>query len=260
MRTPNRILRADAEDLERNPPQLTQREQAHYDRILALAEGIMARRGSHTMTVAGLAQALCISAGTLRRHFPDLDVLLATLLRRHLRKIARALGEVPHDAPDRPQKMRAAYLAYTRSILGGYTGAHLLLVRDRQLLPEDLLTNIEAIRRGLGDMLAYGHAEAALGLLDMRSLDAPRIEAALAAIVATAAAAAEQPKSAPPAPKPSPATVTAARRALANPTPPWAPPRDDLALLRGGPRVAPPQALPDLSHLTGRRPQIHSSA
>jgi AcrR family transcriptional regulator len=258
MRTPDRILRADVEDLERNPPPLTQREQLQYDRILTLAEGIMARRGSHTLTAAGLAQALCISSGTLRRHFPDLDALLATLLSRHLRKIAHALGEVPHDAPDRPQQLRAAYLAYTRSILGGFTAAHLLLVRDRALLPEDLLTNIERTRTGLGDTLAYGHAEEALGLLDMRSLDAPRIEAALAAIIATAA---QQPSHAPPpAPKPAATAIAAARRDRAiSANPPWAP-RDDLALLQGGPHTSPPKALPDFTRTAGRPPDIHSSA
>ncbi|MEJ0047475.1 MAG: TetR/AcrR family transcriptional regulator [Rhodospirillales bacterium] len=195
----------------------------------------MARRGSHTITLSGLAQALCISAGTLRRHFADLDVLLAILLCRHLRQIARALGDIPRDAPDRPQKMRAAYLDYTRTMLGGYTQAHLLLVRDRQLLPDDLLSNVETIRHGLGDMLAHGHAEAALALLDTRSLDAPLIEAALTALVA----AAEQRKPAPPAPKPTSAAATTPRRDRPIPsTPPWAP-RDDLALLRGGPRLAP---------------------
>src|SRR5277367_2352441 len=172
MRTPDRILRADAQDLERDPPALTPREQEQHTRILTLSEGVMARRGIHTMTASGLAQALCIGAGTLRRHFPDLDVLLATLIHRHLRKLARALREVPQGAPNRPQKLRAAYLTYTRGTPGGFTDAHLLLVRDRHLLPEDLLTPIDAARRNLGDLLAHGHAEQALGLLDMRSLDA----------------------------------------------------------------------------------------
>ena len=244
MRTPDRILRADAENLERDPPELTQRGQEQYTRILTLAEGIMARRGIHTMTVTGLAHALCIGAGTLRRHFPDLDVLLATLIRRHLRKIAGALAKIPQGAPDRPQKLRAAYLACTRTPMSGFTDAHLLLVRDRHLLPEDLLTNIEAIRRKLGDILAPGHAEEALGLLDMPSLDAARIEAALAAITATA----EPRKPAPPAPQPA----IAARRDRPIPATPPRAPRDTLALLRFGP-------LPTLPHVTGR-PQIHSSA
>ena len=245
MRTPNRLLRADAEELERNPPDLTPREAEQYNRILSIAEPIMARRGMHTMTLPGLAEALRMSPRTMRRHFSALDALLATLLRRHLRKLAYAIGKVPNDAADRAQKMRAAYLAYTRTDLGFYTDAHLLLVRDRNLLPEDLFTNIEGARRDLGDTLAYGHSEAALNLLDTRSLDAACIEAALAGI------AAKQPKSAPPAVK-STAPIRRDRPLPARP--PWAP-SDPLALLRFGP-------VPILLNLppVTARPLVHSSA
>ena len=248
MRTPNRILRADAEQLERDPPDLSPREAEQFSRILTVAEPILARRGIHTMTLPGLAEALRMSPRTMRRHFSDLDALLATLLRRHLRKLAYAIGKIPHDAPDRPQKMRAAYLAYTRTDLGFHTDAHLLLVRDRTLLPEDLFTNIEAARRDLGDTLAHGHSEAALNLLDTCTLDAPCIEAALAGIAATAA---RQPKPTPSAPKQG----APIRRDRPRPaTPPWAP-RDPLALLRFGPLPM----LPNFLHATAQ-PQIRSSA
>jgi AcrR family transcriptional regulator len=242
MRTPDRLLRADAEELERDPPELTPREQEQYARIVTLAEGIMARRGMHTMTFTGLARALCMGTCTVRRHFSDLDVLLATLLRGHLRKLTCAINKIPRDAPDRQQKMRAAYLAYTRTDLGNHTDAHLLLVRDRNLLPDDLLTHIEGARRGLGDILAHGHSEAALNLLDTCSLDAPCIEAALAGIIATA-------------PKPAAKPADPIRRVRPLPaTPPWAP-RDPLGLLRFGPLPI----FPNLPPVTAR-PQIHSSA
>jgi AcrR family transcriptional regulator len=244
MRTPNRILRADAEDLERDPPDLTPREVEQYNRILAVAEGIMARRGIHTMTVSGLAEALRMGTATVRRHFSDLDALLATLLCRHLRKLAYAIGKIPHDVADRPQKMRAAYLAYTRKELGGYTEAHLLLVRDRHLLPHDLLGNIEATRHDLGDILAHGFAEDVLTLLDLRTLDAARVEATLATIIATAP---QQYQPASPVPK----QAAPIRRAPPPPpVPSWAR-RDPLGLLRFGP-------LPTLPIIG--RPQIHSSA
>jgi AcrR family transcriptional regulator len=252
MRTPDRILRADAQDLERDPPAFTPREQEQYNRILALSEGIMARRGIHTMTFSGLARALCMGSATVRRYFCDLDILLATLIRRHLRKLAGTIRDVPPGAPDRPQKMRAAYLAYTRSDLGLCTDAHLLLVRDRHLLPEDLLTPLEVIRRNLGELLAHGHAETALGLLDMLTLDAAGIESALASVIA---AAAKQPKSAPAAPKPSPIATAPLGRDRPRPAaPPWAP-RDPLALLRFGPVPT----LPNLPALIAR-PLVHSSA
>jgi AcrR family transcriptional regulator len=248
MRTPDRLLRADAEELERDPPELTHRELEQFNRILTLAEGILARRGIHTMTLAGLAHALCIGTATLRRRFSDLDILLATLLRRHLRKLAYAVSKIPHDAADRPQKMRAAYLAYTRTDVGHYTDAHLLLVRDRHLLPEDLLTGIEATRRDLGNTLAHGFSEDVLTLLDLRTLNASRIEATLATIVATAP---EQPKPAAPAAKP--AAPSRHDRPLPA-RPPWAP-RDPLALFRFGPVPT----LPSLSP-AARVPQLHSSA
>ena len=248
MRTPTRLLRADAEQLERDPPDLTPREAEQFTRILTVAEPIMARRGPHTMTLPGLAEALRMSARTMRRHFSDLDALLATLLRRHLRKLSYAIGNIPHDAADRPQKMRAAYLAYTRTDLGTCTDAHLLLVRHRNLLPEDLFAPIEATRRDLGETLARGHSEAALNLLDTCTLDAPCIEAALAGIAATTA---QQTKPAAPPPKPA----APVRRNLPRPTtPPWAP-RDPLALFRFGPLPT----LPNLP-LVAARPPIHSSA
>src|SRR5580698_1991882 len=100
MRTPDRILRADAQDLERDPPELTHRELEQYTRILTLTEGIMARRGIHTMTLSGLAVALQMGHATVRRHFPDLDALLATLIRRHLRKLSGVINKVPHDTAD----------------------------------------------------------------------------------------------------------------------------------------------------------------
>ena len=248
MRTPNKLLRADAEELERDPPDLTPRELEQYNRILTLAEGILARRGIHTITPPGLAHALQIGTATLRRHFSDLDALLATLLRRHLRKLASALGKIPHDAAERPQKMRAAYLACTRTDLGGYTDAHLLLVRDRHLLPDDLLTNIEASRRDLGNILADGFSEEVLALLDLRTLSAARIEATLATVIATAPA---QPRPAAPASKPA---APAQRDRPLPARPPWAP-RDPLALLRFGPVPT----LPNLA-AAARLPQVHSSA
>ena len=247
MTAPARILRAIAESRHQRP-EPTPRELEREERILAGAQTAMAELGRGAITFTSMALALRMVRATLRHHFCDLDELLAAILHRHLRRLSYAIGEVPQDAPDRPQKMRAAYLAYTRSDVGFHTDAHLLLVRDRTLLPEDLVTNIEAARRDLGDLLARGHAEAALNLLDTPSLDAPCIEAALAGIIATAA---KQPKSAPPAPK----QVAPIRRDHPLPARPPSAPRDPLALFRFGPLPT----LPNLP-LVAARPPIHSSA
>ena len=217
MNKPARILRAIAESRHQRP-EPTPRELEREERILAVAQTVMAEAGRHTITFSSMALALRMVRSTLRLHFCDLDELLAAILHRHLRRLSYALGEVPQDAPDRPQKMRAAYLAATRTILGGYTEAHLLLVRDRHLLPPELLTSIDFIRHNLGDILAYGHAEEVLDLLDMRSLSAPRIEAHLALITA-------------PAPEPAEPPITAA--APLPPTEPLTTPAHAANTLRG---------------------------
>jgi AcrR family transcriptional regulator len=202
---PARILRASADNRHQRPEQ-TPREIEREERILAVAQTVMAEHGRHEISFTSMALALRMVRATLRQHFCDLDELLAAILHRHLRRLSYAIGEVPQDAPDRLPKMRAAYLAHTRTILGGYTEAHLLLVRDRHLLPAELFASIDSIRHNLGDILAYGHAEEVLDLLDMRSLSAPRIEAHLALITA-------------PAPEPAEPPITAAA-----PLPPAEPP------------------------------------
>ena len=204
---PARILRAIAESRHQRP-EPTPRELEREERILAVAQTVMAEAGRHEISFTSMALALRMVRATLRHHFCDLDELLAAILHRHLRRLSYAIGEVPHDAPDRLPKMRAAYLAHTRTILGGYTEAHLLLVRDRHLLPPELLTSIDFIRHNLGDILAYGHAEEALDLLDSRYLSAARIEEFIAILTAPQAE-----------PKPAQPPITAAAPLLPSPPP-----------------------------------------
>jgi len=180
MQTPLRLLRADAQDFDRNPPDLSPREWAQYDRIVEVGRSILARRGCHAVSLAGLAQALRMAPTTLRRHFPDMDALLGTILRQHLRNIAIEIGKIPHSTPDLHRQRRAAYLAFTRTALGGFTEAHLLLVRDRHTLPDDILPSIEQTRLALGGNLAGDMACEALSHLDNPFLAPPRIEAILA--------------------------------------------------------------------------------
>jgi len=209
MPTPSRIVRAIAESRHQRP-EPTPREIEREERILAVAQTVMAEAGRHEITFTSMALALRMVRSTLRHHFCDLDELLAAILHRHLSRLAYAIGEVPHDAPDRLPKMRAAYLAATRTLLGGYTEAHLLLVRDRHLLPPELRANIDAIRHDLGNILAYGHADEALDLLDSRFLSAARIEEFITIITATQAEPAQPPTTAaPPAPPLQPPTTPA---------------------------------------------------
>ena len=182
MHIPARILRNDAIRADRNPPIPSTRDLTTRDRIVDLGQALMARHGRHAISMTAFALALGHCTATIRRHFADLDALLAAILQRHLQRLSEALSEVPYDAPDRPAAMRAAYLAATRSALGGFTEGHLLLVRDRHLLPDDELIPIEETLYGLGCILAGDHGTPAMALLDTPALGATQIELMLAAL------------------------------------------------------------------------------
>ena len=175
MNTPARILRATVENHHKRP-EPTPREIERDDRIVAGAQTAFAEHGRHRITLASMALALRIGRSTLRHAFCDLDALLAEILHRHMTSLARALGKIPYDDPNVQQKRRAAYFAATRTALGGLNEAHLLLVRDRHLLPA-----VEAHRYSIGLLVAGPHAEQALPLLDAPAWTAKTIDAALTA-------------------------------------------------------------------------------
>jgi AcrR family transcriptional regulator len=182
-----RILRAQADALEGGPHFRTERERERHERIITIGRALMARHGSHAVTFANLAAALRISTTTLRRHFIDLHALLGEILTRHLAALSCALAEIPSDAPDHDRRKRQAYAAFTRTGLGGLTEAHLLLVRDRHFLPDDLLPQIEDARDAIGDTLAGANGREALLLLDEPTIPLPHIEPMLAALQPPAA-------------------------------------------------------------------------
>jgi AcrR family transcriptional regulator len=198
MLIPARILRAYADDLPGAGPKFSARELDLQDRILKTAQHLFSRFGPATITFANLAAAMRLSPSTLKRHFLDADCILFEILAHHLRAIANAIGEVPHDAPELHKARREAYLAATRTAFNATTEPHTLLLRARQTLPPDLLETIETLRAGLGDMVAGPAGAVALTLLDTPELQAPQIEAMLAALQPPAE------KIAPPSPSPSP--------------------------------------------------------
>jgi AcrR family transcriptional regulator len=180
MTTPIRILRAKAQA--RNPAHfaLTERQRVRQEAILDIAKHLIADEGLANVTFAGLARALRLSVTTLIFHFVDLEALLGELIRRHLRALSAELGKISADDPHRHQKRRAAYLAYTRTPMGGLTEAHLLLVRDRHTLPPDERDGIELIRYGIGELITEGSVEDAFLFLDAPLLAAARIESYIA--------------------------------------------------------------------------------
>ena len=198
---PARLLRRSADN--RHPrPEQTPREIAREERILAVAQTVMAENGRHEVSLTGMALALHIARNTLRHHFCDLDELLNAILFRHLVRLARVVGEAAtNDDPEAHRKRRAAYLAATRTVLGGLTEAHLLLVRDRHLLPADLRPNIEGFRHDIAQMVAGPQAAKALTILDSPDWSPEDIEAALTAQQPQPA---PQPHSTQPEPQPEP--------------------------------------------------------
>ena len=171
MPIPSRILRTRVED-HLGRPEFTNRQRDHEAHILAAAEDLFATYGRHEVTWRSLGESLRMATATLRWHYTDLHALFAAILSRHLRNVAKALGEVPLDAPNRRHAQCLAYLAATRLPFGGLTPAHLLLTRDRHTLPEDVLDPIEEMRHSLG-MLVGGN----LGQETLDRLDTPWVTA-----------------------------------------------------------------------------------
>jgi AcrR family transcriptional regulator len=224
MHIPARILRATVENRHKRP-EPTIRELEREDRFVAGAQTAFAEHGRNRVTVAGMARSLRTSAAMLRHCFCDLDALFAEILHRHLSSLAKAFGAIDRDDPDVFQKRRAIYLAATRTALGGLTEAHILLVRDRHLLPDDLLPAVEAHRHSIGLLLAGPLARRALHILDSPDWDAESIEETLTFQARKIAQPTQPPAAQPPAPapaKPSPPAPPPTAPAHKEPLlPPW---------------------------------------
>jgi AcrR family transcriptional regulator len=181
MKIPLRTARALADD-KFGPPPFTPRQREREAKIIALATDLMARHGKDHITMGHVAHALRIHIYTLRWHFSDLDSLLHEILSAHLTGIARAFSEVPHEAPDRQAQLRAIFHRHTRKPWGGFTEAHLLLIRERFTLPSDLLESIEATYKGLGMNMAGDWFMDVLAMLDTDRFELDEIEARLSVL------------------------------------------------------------------------------
>jgi AcrR family transcriptional regulator len=187
MKTPHRILKAQANDIERAPDRFNQRDRERHERILRVATPLFVANGRAALTTNGLAIALDIPASTFRRHFVDVDELLGVILTRHLAAISKALGVVPFDSADLPKARRAAYMAYTHTDFHDLTDIHRLLVRDRHLLPPDVREGIDATIAGLALTLAGPSSHYTLQiatLLDAPGFNADMVEAMIATLPA----------------------------------------------------------------------------
>jgi AcrR family transcriptional regulator len=159
---------------------LSEKQQEREQKILAKAQIIMATHSRGALTIGKLAIALRMAPSTIRFHFADSDAILGEILLRHLTDIAKVLGKIPPEAPNRKAAARTAYIEATRTGWGGLTEPHLLLVRERHTLPEDLARPVEDLRQLIGELLAGDQGGRALHMLDEPDMQVAHVEAALA--------------------------------------------------------------------------------
>jgi len=159
---------------------LSEKQREREERIIAGTQILMASDNANPVTIRRIAASLRMTTTTIRRYFIDVETILAAILLRHLRATYRAIAKIPQDAPNRMALQRAAYLETTRHPWGGFSEAHLLFLRRRHTLPDDLAKPIEDMRQVIGEALGGEHAEAALGLLDTLHFQPHEIEAMLA--------------------------------------------------------------------------------
>ncbi len=176
----------------------TARDQQRRDQILAAALALLTAQPRHTVTIATLALGMIVSPATIRRHFLDIDSIVAEILQNHLCAIIKTIGEIPADCANLRQRRRKAYLAATRTPWGHFTDTHALLLREAQSLPEDLASAITQMRCGIGYTLAGDRGHDMLQMLDTAWANHALIEPMCAAIETTAR------QSLPDAPDPAP--------------------------------------------------------
>ena len=175
---------------------LSPREIDRRNAILRAATTLMADFPPFSFTLTQFATAIETSPATIRRYFVDMDGVLTEILSRHLLALATAIGQAASAAMDdtsaeddnaghgtarRAAACRAAYLAHTRTPMGGLTQTHLLFTRDRFSLPPEDLARLDAIHLSLGEELGGLSAQDVLSLLDSPVLEPDEIESLLAA-------------------------------------------------------------------------------
>jgi AcrR family transcriptional regulator len=185
MHHPARTIRGIAEDLPEARPFLEKRDQQRHDLIRAVGRRAFAELGPGSFSIKDFAKAVWMSVTRFTHYYCDLESLLADLIETHLMDLYAAIGNIPSNTPDRPAAHRAAYFAATRTHRGGLTQSHLLLLHARRSLPPDLREPLEKLRDSLGEVMAPGHAEAALSLLDSSDFAPAEIEAMFATCIAT---------------------------------------------------------------------------
>jgi AcrR family transcriptional regulator len=187
MKTPLRILRAIAQDMPGICREPSPRDQARRETILTAATRMMAERGPHTVTLTDIAAAVDIPRGTVRYIFPDLDNLLATIIKDHLRQVSLTIGGARLAMPEataaaKQEAARAAYISATRTELGAPLPAQILTVQYRHLLPPDEREGVESYRNAFCHVIGGVDPVATLEFLDNPRFTLRQVEAFVAAM------------------------------------------------------------------------------
>ena len=183
MKTPLRILRAHIAHMTNLRAHWRPSQWAREAKILQLGLAILTLQGRHATTAGGMAAAIGIAPATLRRYFADIDALMGEILRRHLATLEQALNAIPANTPNLHAARRKAWHQATRTETGALTDAHLLFLRDRHMLPPDILPALNQTYQTLAARLAPGaHGPAAQAILDLPLTTADRIEPLFAAL------------------------------------------------------------------------------
>ena len=186
MQTPDRLLRESA-DFRGVLQPLTKRQQACHPTLLHAAATMFADHGRAAFTLTKLARALRVAPASFQHHFVDLDALLFEIICTHLQNINQAIAAIDPKLPDAARLQRAAYYNQSRTGSGSFNIGHLLLVRDKPLLPEDLRVRIEHMQHRIGRTIAGEDAFDMLCWLDAPNHNLHDIECVVAAVPASRA-------------------------------------------------------------------------
>ena len=157
---PARILLRDCLTSPLRPPP-SERRQKQRDYILDAAQRMFATHGRAGMAMRNIADALDISRDTLRRHICDIHHLFALVLTAHLAMLTQAIDQIEAAPPDLIACRREALHQIVTGRYGYTARLHVLLDRDRSLLPDDERTPIEDQLNHLAALLGAQGADAA---------------------------------------------------------------------------------------------------
>jgi len=112
--------------------------------LVEAAEALIESGGSARLTLRDAAQAAGVSVAAPYRHFADREALLAAVLAKAFRELARSTDDARHDAPDATAALLSVGVAYV-----AFAGDHPAIYR--------LMFGPECDKSAHPDLMAAGH-------------------------------------------------------------------------------------------------------